>query len=170
MNAFTKKWIETCPFIPVQHLSENFMLPPSLQGFLRTQPICDAEILRGFLDSKQLKIDTYRRRYRALDITWEAQKRLPQWSWLPPWGFTCSACQARKSDVLPAELSCSRSGQQFHTDKDHQKTRKQLLAKRSSWTSTKVNATKYIWWTSACLRSTFMRTFLRPQISQVPFC
>ena len=133
-------------------------LSPSLHGFIRTNPICDAKFLRGFLDTKQLKIDTYRRRYGAPDITSEAQKRLSQWSWLPPWGFTCSACQARKSDVLPTELSCSRSGQQFHTDKDHQKTRKQLLAKQFSWTSTIMNAKKYIRLTSACLRSTCMRT------------
>ena len=141
-----------------------------LQGFIRIQPICDAKVLKGFLDTKQSQIDTFRRRYGALDITSKAQKRLPQWSWLPPWGFTCSACQARKSDVLPAELSCSRSGQQIHTDKDHQKTRKQLLAKQSSWTSTIVNATKYTQWTSAYLRLPCMRTFFRPQISQVPFC
>ena len=56
-------------FIPLQLLSENFMLPPSLQGFLRTQPICDAEILRGFLDAKQLRIDTFHRTYGALDFT-----------------------------------------------------------------------------------------------------
>ena len=148
-------------FVPFQILPDNSLLSPSLQGFIRTNPICDAKFLRGFLHTKQLKIDTYRRRYGAPDITSEAQKRLSQWSWLPPWGFTCSACQARKSDVLPTELSCSRSGQQFHTDKDHQKTRKQLLAKQSSWASTIVNATKYTQWTSACLRSKCIRTFFQ---------